>query len=176
MGVFISSIRDTLIKAASEYEATELWTERAKIGTEMQQLVDKRLRKTYAECWGLQVMVIDLPNQFETSIVQTQVQKQEMLIREQEQASTKIRAETSVIKAEYDKKVKVIMSHGNANFTVVQKKAEAHAQQNKIDTESSVLGAVRKELGINAAGLVLYQKYSAMDDMEDASVYYGFGD
>merc|ERR1712048_538127 len=149
------------------YEAAELWTERLKIGNTMQHNVDRMLRKTYAQCWGLQLMVIDLPDQFEKSIVQTQVQKQAMLMREQEQASTKIRAETSVIKAEYDKKVKVIMAGGNANFTVIQKKAQAHAQQNVIHTESTILGAVRSELGLPAEGLVRYQKYSALDDLEE---------
>jgi len=174
--VFISSVRDILIKAASEYEASELWTDRAGVGNSMQKMVDKALRKTYAECWGLQLMVIDLPDQFEASIVRTQVQKQAMLMREQEQQSTKIRAETSVIKAEYDKKVKVIMAGGQANFTLIQKKAQAHAQQNVIDTESSVLAGVKSELGLPAEGLVKYQKYGAMDEMEEASVYFGFGD
>lgn len=172
--VFISSVRDMLIKSASEYEAADLWRHRKAFGDKMQQLVDQQLRTTYAECWGLQLWVIDLPDNFEASIVKTQVQKQMMLLREQEQVSTNIRAETSVIKAEYDRKVKVMMAGATANFTVTTKSAKAYAQQNVIEAESAVLASLRDVLGLSSAGLVRYQKYDAIDDLEDANILYGF--
>lgn len=173
--VFVSSVRDVLIKAASEYEATQLWEERDVFSHKMQQMVDHELRKTYAECWGLQLMVIDLPNGFERSIVQTQVQKQMMFIREQQQVSTKIRAETSVIKAEYDRQVKVLMADGHANYTVITKEAEANAERRKIQVESEALGIVKKSLQLSPEGLVRYQQYGAFDDLNQASLMYGFG-
>merc|ERR1712151_805438 len=121
---------------------TELWADRGKVGDVMQRLVDKELGDMYAECWGLQLMVIDLPDLFEDSIVHTQVQKQSVRTRQNEQISARIHAETTVIKAEYDRKVKVLM-------------AQAHAQQKRIDTESEVLGKVKDELNLDAEGLVL---------------------
>jgi len=172
--VFISSLRDVLIKAASEYEATQLWTERAFVGDVMQQLVNKELQNMYAECWGLQLMVIDLPDLFENSIVHTQVQKQSVRTRQNEQISARIHAETTVIKAEYDRKVKVLMAQGHANFTFTTKQAQAHAQRKRIDTESDILGQVKDELKLDAEGLVLYQKYGALDDLDAASVFFGF--
>lgn len=173
--VFVSSVRDVLIKAASEYEATQLWEERDIFSQKMQQMVDHELRKTYAECWGLQLMVIDLPDGFEQSIVQTQVQKQMLFIREQQQVSTKIRAETSVIKAEYDRKVKVLMADGHANYTVVTKEAQANAERRKIQMESEALAIVKKSLHLSPEGLVRYQQYGALDDLNQASLMYGFG-
>lgn len=174
--VYISSLRDVLIKAASEYEASQLWAERDKVGNMMQKLVDKELRGMYAECWGLQLMVIDLPDLFENSIVHTQVQKQSVRTRQNEQISSKIHAETTVIKAEYDRKVKVLMAQGKANYTFATKQAQARAQKQRIDTESAIIGQVKEELGLDAEGLVLYQKYGALNDLGDASLFYGFGD
>jgi regulator of protease activity HflC (stomatin/prohibitin superfamily) len=173
--VFISSLRDVLIKAASEYEAAQLWTERSQVGDVMQELVDKELRNMYAECWGLQLMVIDLPDLFENSIVHTQVQKQAVQTRRNQQISTQIRAETTVIKAEYDRRVKVLMAQGHANFTFTTKQAQAHAQQLRIDTESDILAKVKDKLHLDAEGLVLYQKYGALDDLDTASLFFGFG-
>merc|ERR1719401_2720824 len=108
-------------------------------------MVDRELKKTYAGCWGLQLMVIDLPDDFEHSIVMTQVQKQSMLMKEQEQISTNIRAKTSVIEAEYARQVKVIMSQGRANYTVTTKEAAAQAQQKKIEIESEVVGTLKTQ-------------------------------
>eukprot|EP00928_Gymnodinium_smaydae_P081951 TRINITY_DN65383_c0_g1_i1.p1 TRINITY_DN65383_c0_g1~~TRINITY_DN65383_c0_g1_i1.p1 ORF type:complete len:403 (-),score=78.25 TRINITY_DN65383_c0_g1_i1:97-1158(-) len=172
--VFISSIRDMLIKSASEFEASQLWKEREEFAFGMQKLVSKELAETYAECWGVQLMVIELPDEFEQSIVQTQVQQQYMLTRQQEQQSAQIRAHTDVIRAEYDRQVKVIMAAGSANRTITEKEAQAKAQQNVIDVESQVLQSIRTSLNIDAEGLVAYQKYNAIDDMEEASLYYGF--
>lgn len=174
--VFISSVRDVLIKAASEYEANQLWEEREKVGDEMQRLVDDSLRSTYAECWGLQLMVIDLPDTFEKTIVATQVQQQSMLTREQEQLSAKIRAKTTVIKAEYERQVKVMLANGHANYTVTTKEAQALAHQNVIKTQAVALQSIQNRLGLAGQGLVDYQKYQALDEMEKASLFFGFSD
>lgn len=172
--VFLSSLRDVLIKAASEFEASQLWGERDEFGSTMQKMVDKELHNMYASCWGLQLMIIDLPNTFEDSIVHTQVQKQRVRTRQNEQSSLKINAQTKVIRAEYDRQVKVILANGQANYTYTTKLAQAEAQKNRITTESDVLGSVRKELEFDAEGLVLYQKYNALEDLAEAGVFYGF--
>jgi len=172
--VFISSIRDILIKAAAEYEASKLWVNRMELGATMQQMVDEALRRTYAECWGLQLMVIELPQTFESSIVRTQVQKQSTAMRENEQKAAQIRAETDVIQAEYDRTVKVTQAEGKANYTLITKTAEATARQKTIDVETEIMHQARDELGLEPANLVHYQKYNALQDMEESSLYFGF--
>lgn len=172
--VITSSVRDTLIRAASEYEATKLWEERQQFGDRMQDMVNKELKKAYASCWGLQLLLIDLPDVFEHRIVVTQIQKQSMFIKEQEQLSTQIKAETDVIQAEYDRQVKVLMAGGQANYTLTTKEAQAEATKRKIAVESGVLAGVKTDLGLSPDGLVTYQRYGALDDLESASVYYGF--
>ncbi|CAK9118385.1 unnamed protein product [Durusdinium trenchii] len=221
--VFVSSVRDVLIKAASEYEAVskelEFWIPELVIGEvihqwpewavltsslatvisaedeseevseyyeeweEAAQLWEERdlfsqkmcLAQTLTVIDG-QLMIIDLPDGFEHSIVQTQVQKQMMFIREQQQVSTKIRAETSVIKARGPpSKSQVLMADGHANYTVVTKEASATAERRKIDVESEALTIIKNSLHLSPQGLVLYQQYGALDDLEEASLMYGFG-
>eukprot|EP00434_Breviolum_minutum_P006276 symbB.v1.2.005536.t1/scaffold323.1/size229223/13 len=73
---FVSTIRESVIKVAADYEAYQLWDRRKEVGNQMQQEVNAVLNKTYAECWGLQLLDIALPKAFDQSIVQTQVQNQ----------------------------------------------------------------------------------------------------
>jgi len=173
--VFISSVRDVLIKAASEYEATQLWQERHKFGDTMQSMVNKALERTYATCWGLQLMKIDLPDTFEQSIVSTQVQGQTRLRLEQEQITAKIRAETSVIKAEFDRMAKVILANGQGNYTLITQSAQATAQKRSVDAQTDVMQQIKELLQLGGSDLVLYQKYDALDELGDASVFFGFG-
>merc|ERR1712232_1227984 len=120
-------------------------------------------------------MHIELPVNYENSITSTQLQKQELLLREQDQIATKIRAETSVIQAEFEKRIKVILANGKANYTIETKEAHAVATQRKIGIHSMVLSSLRAALGLPAELLLDYQTYASVDEMEGASLYYGFG-
>lgn len=171
--VIISSVRDTLIKVASEFEAFQMWEERAKFGTTMQDSVVKELAKAFTLCWGLQLLVIDLPDDVEKRNTVTQVQKQTMFIREQEQLSTQIRAQTKVIEASFAKQEKVLRANGQAAYTVKTKEAQAEATKKTISLEAQVAAMLSKELSIKG-DLVSYQRYTALDAMEDANVVYGF--
>eukprot|EP00931_Biecheleriopsis_adriatica_P038132 TRINITY_DN21870_c0_g1_i1.p1 TRINITY_DN21870_c0_g1~~TRINITY_DN21870_c0_g1_i1.p1 ORF type:complete len:343 (-),score=79.88 TRINITY_DN21870_c0_g1_i1:36-1064(-) len=154
--MFISTIRDTLIKAAAEYNAYQLWDQRKEVGDNMQRMVNKVLNKTYAECWGLQMLDITLPKAFDDSIVATQVQRQSITTEQFAQEATQIRAITSVIESKFDKEIRVIRAGGDANYTFTTKSAKA-------------------ELHLSQEDLIMYEKYDAMKLMSNASLYYGFG-
>eukprot|EP00913_Durusdinium_trenchii_P014750 g13835.t1 len=102
--LFVRNARDVLLKAAADYEAIEYWQDREKIGKEMRELLNTRLSQVYATCGGLQIMVIDLPPEFETSIVQTQVTEQMQQTRHHEQQAKRISADTEVLKAQYNRR------------------------------------------------------------------------
>merc|ERR1719414_1134957 len=61
-GIFTRIARDQLLEAASEYEGPQYWLQRHHIGTHMRKLVDDQLRASHASVWGLQLLVIDLPD------------------------------------------------------------------------------------------------------------------
>lgn len=174
--MFTSVIRDTLIRAASQYEAFQLWEEREKVGMKMQEMVGAALERTYAKCWGLQLMVIELPNKFEGSIVKTQVQKQKVATRSYEQEATQVRAITTVIAAEFDKKVTVIKAGGKANYTFATKEAQAKARSHTLHVEGDILKSIKDNLQLNPQDLIRYQQYSSLQSLENASLYYGFQD
>lgn len=174
--MFTSTIRDTLIRAASQYEAFQLWEERESVGMKMQEMVGVALNRTYATCWGLQLMVIELPNLFESSIVKTQVQKQKVATRKYEQEATRVRAVTSVIAAEYDKKVTVIKAGGTANYTFATKEAKAKARSRTLHIEGTILKGIKDNLQLSPQDLIKYQQYSSIQALENASLYYGFQD
>lgn len=172
--MFTSTIRDTLIRAASDYEAYQLWEERAAVGERMQHMVDTALKRTYADCWGLQLMIIELPDLFEKSIVRTQVAKQQISTQEFAQAATLVRAHTSVIQAQFDKRVTVIKAHGHANYTFITKKAAAEARFNTLGIEGKIIESIKNKLQLNGAELIQYQRFSAVQYLQNASVLYGF--
>merc|ERR1711897_2111 len=87
-----------------------------------------------------------------------------------------VRAQTEVIQADYDRQIKVIRAQGLANYTVLTKEAQARAQKNTINMETSVLGGLMETLHLDGAGLVTYQQNSMLDDMPETSIFFGFGD
>ncbi|CAJ1413809.1 unnamed protein product [Effrenium voratum] len=192
---FVSTIRDTLIKVAADYEAHHLWDQRKqvdgkmlpvsksclicfrnfKVGDQMQREVNTVLNRTYAECWGLQLLDIALPKAFDESIVMTQVQNQAIATEKFAQESAQIRAVTHVIESKFDKDIKVISASGEANYTLITKTAKANAKKLVLDTEATVLKKIKDELHLLNENLVLYQKYASLPAMSNASLFYGLG-
>jgi len=172
--VFVSTIRDRLNKVAMEYEATSFWEHRRELGTRMSSEAKVALNEMYADCWDLELMVIDLPDVYESAIVTTQVSKQNQSTRQFEQQTAQIRAQTSVIAAEYDRQAKVITAKGQANYTFLTKNASAVARQQTIDVESDILADVKANLTLDAPSLSKFQKFVFYKSMEKANMFLGF--
>lgn len=153
--VFLSTIRDTLIKAAAEYKAAQLWKNRKEVGMEMQRSVNNALSTTYATCWGLQLMDIELPDIFDKSIVMTQVQRQNATTMSYSQ---------------------VIRATAEANYSLTTKKAKAQARSNILEIEADVLKKVQERLALTSEELVEYQQYTAIQQLNNASLFFGFED
>jgi len=168
-GLFTRVARDQLLEAASVYEGPQYWTERRKIGDHMRRLVDQQLNKSYASLWGLQLLVIDLPDQYEMSITMTQVQQQMAKTRANEQIAASIRADTEVMNADYNKQVRVIQAGADANYTLNTKLAQAEAAKRKIQAEADMIKFTRKDLKLSAAGAVEYQQLGAYAGLENAT-------
>lgn len=168
-GLFTRIARDQLLEAASEYEGPQYWQERRKIGDHMRRLVDDQLKDSYASLWGLQLLVIDLPDQYEMSITMTQVQQQMSKTRANEQVAASIRADTEVMNADYNKQIKVIQAGADANFTLKTKLASAEASKRKIDAEAKALALIRKDLKLSAVGAVEYQQLQAYAGLVNAT-------
>lgn len=167
--LYMRLARDQLLEAASQYEGPSYWSEREKIGHHMRRLVDSSLRSSFGSLWGLQLLLINLPDQFENSITKTQVQQQLMKTKQQEQLATAIRADTEVLQADFEKRILVVQAGAEANYSLATKLAEAEATKRSIEAEAGVLDYVRDKLHLSALGTVEYQQLGSYASLQNAT-------
>lgn len=173
--LFVRNARDVLLKAAADYEASEYWTNREKIGKEMRTLLNKRLNGLFATCAGLQLLVIELPEEFETSIVQTQVQEQMVKTKQNEQHAQSIQADTTVWQAFFTRNVTVTRNSADALYKQATNIAEAEATQRLLKVEAQSMRIISQTLGLTAEQMIAYQQFVAYQTLKNASFIYGMG-
>lgn len=171
--LFLVNSRAVLLQAAGNYTNEQYWTARQQIGYDMLKLVDGQLRQTWATCTGLQILKIDLPADYEASIVKTQVTNQNILTRQKEQQAALIRAKIDVMVADKERNITVTLARAQANATLTTKSAEARAAQMKIDAEDKALGHVKETLNLSTEALVGYQKGFAYQTIPNATFLFG---
>jgi regulator of protease activity HflC (stomatin/prohibitin superfamily) len=111
---YVRISRDVILKIAGMYNAGDYWVDRQKIGDHMLEALDKELSKAFAKVVTLQILSIDLPDSYENSIVQTQVEVQKTNMRKFEQQAELIRQNISVIRSEAEQQIKVTNSTASA--------------------------------------------------------------
>ncbi|CAK0805052.1 unnamed protein product, partial [Prorocentrum cordatum] len=171
--LFLVNSRAVLLQAAGNYTNEQYWTARQQIGHDMLALVNDTLRQTWATCTGLQILTIDLPADYEASIVKTQVTNQNILTRQKEQQAALIRAKIDVMVADKERNITVTLATAQANATLTTKSAEARAAQMKIDAEDKALGHVKETLNLSAEALVGYQRGFAYQTIPNATFLFG---
>jgi regulator of protease activity HflC (stomatin/prohibitin superfamily) len=148
--------RDTILKIAGKYNATSYWTERIKIQLDMKNNLNKELLSAFATCEGLQILKIDLPKQYEDSIVSTQVEVQKSSMRKFEQTAELIRQNISVLQSEAEQKIRVTKAEGDAAAYKTKQFAEATANNNTINAESDIYKLVAGKLALNSTEITTY--------------------
>lgn len=172
--LYMKVARDVLLKAAAKYNATHYWTQREKVGKEMLNDVNDQMKLSKAECTGLQLLIIDLPDPYEASIVTTQVQKQGVKTRENAQQAAVIRAKIAVMVSGYQKNITVTLAGANADALLATKSAEARASQMKIEAENQALADLQAALpGLSPAAVVTYQRNFAYQTIPNATFLFG---
>eukprot|EP00914_Ancora_sagittata_P034703 GHVO01070045.1.p1 GENE.GHVO01070045.1~~GHVO01070045.1.p1 ORF type:complete len:194 (+),score=33.29 GHVO01070045.1:817-1398(+) len=168
--IFARNCRDALLKVASEFKANHYWQKRKEIGEEMTKKTRQRLRDLHGDLYMLNVLRIDLPSDWEAKIVQTQAAKQQIETERMKQEALKIRADTGVIIASYEKKAAVIIADGTANSSLLVQTAYAEAQHGFLEAEAHALEYIQDKLG---GDTVKYQSLTAIKQKTDALVFYG---
>ncbi|CAE7370405.1 vps18 [Symbiodinium natans] len=128
-----------------------------------------------AHCEGLQILVIELPQEFEASIVNTQVTEQMQKTKQNEQAASRIEADTQVRKAAYTRNVTVTRNGADAAYTQAIGIAKAKAQQQLLEVEAATLSQVQRELGLTSEQTVAYQEFVTYHNLDNASFLFGLG-
>eukprot|EP00386_Alphamonas_edax_P008149 GDKI01026814.1.p1 GENE.GDKI01026814.1~~GDKI01026814.1.p1 ORF type:complete len:430 (+),score=158.80 GDKI01026814.1:70-1359(+) len=172
--LFMQNARDVLLKTASSFPATKYWTDRAHIGDAMLKQCNARLKELHAEAVHLQLLRIDLPDEWEHKIVETQVAQQQIETEGMKQQAARIRAQTNVIQAEFAKNITIINAGAAANSTLLQQTAQAEAFKNTIAAEAAVLKTLATDrLKLTPAQLLKYQQMLAYNNLHNAHFLFG---
>lgn len=76
-GVFQRIAADVILQQAGNYPAPQYWKNRTMVGIEMEKSLRAALLKAHANCTGLMLLKIDMPDVYEGAIENTQVVIQE---------------------------------------------------------------------------------------------------
>lgn len=154
---FIRQAKNVILEEASEYNAPEYWEKRSEIGTNIARRLNATLSSTYASVIAFQMIEIDLPNSYEDSIVQTQVEVQRKETKRYEQTATTIRESINVDISEAEKKSQIIYATADATAIRVINEAKATAINNTIFYENLAYADTGKYLGLTpSTGLLEY--------------------
>ena len=130
----------------------------------MIQNLSKELFSAYASCEGLQILKIELPKQYEDSIVQTQVEVQKSSMRKFEQTAELIRQNISVLQSEATQKIRVTKAEGDAQAYTTKQFAEATANNNTINAETKIYSLLAQQVGFNSSQLTTYAYLTALQN------------
>jgi len=104
--------RNYILQAASNYEALAYWRNRTQIEVEMFDFIQSNVgQNMHVEIKMIQLLKIELPQKFEDSIINSQVQQQQMQTQEYLQDTTKILL-----------KIKQLYAEAQYNCTLIGKK------------------------------------------------------
>lgn len=156
--------RDVIMKVGGVYNAESYWLEREKISVYMKEILTNELKAVFVECMGLQILRIDLPQNYEDSIVATQVEVQKTNMRKFEQEAELIRQNANVLVSEAQQRIKVIDATANAESTKLKQFALAQANQNMINAETDIYNLAKTKLGLKDRNLTNYIYYTNLLD------------
>lgn len=172
-GTIVRISRDIILKVGGQFNATNYWTDRQKIGDFMKETLNNELQKAFSSCVSLQILKIDLPKSYEDSIVATQVEVQKTNMRKFEQMAELIRQNISVIISEADQKIRITNATGFSDAYRIKQYAKAKTLENTINTESEVYKYLEEGVGLKSNELSEYLFLNSLNDQKNAKLLVG---
>lgn len=165
---------DVLTDTATRYKANRFFFDKEVISTEMQGV----LNTTFAgQCYGtvelFQLKNIDLPNDFEKAIQQTEVMRQDIHKAEAQKSKMFIELETKVKQATIASEIQVNKAEGDASALITKNKAQAESFYKIQSNQAIALGEMKKALGFSASGLIDYLKAKILKEFPEEKMIIG---
>jgi len=104
----------------------------------MQDRLNAELQAAYATCQNLQLLKIALPDSYENSIVETQVEVQKTTMKGFEQQAEVVRQMSMVLQSECDQNITIIQAGANAEAYYLKELARAIANAKTLEIQSWV--------------------------------------
>jgi regulator of protease activity HflC (stomatin/prohibitin superfamily) len=151
--------RNYILQAASNYEALAYWRNRTQVEVEMFDFIQTNVgQNMHVEIKMIQLLKIELPQKFEDSIINSQVQQQQMQTQEYMQQTTKILLKIKQLYAEAQYNCTLIGSSADATAIGLQNQAQSTAFQFTQDTQATAIKQFSDKLGMKSTELLEYLK------------------
>eukprot|EP00930_Biecheleria_cincta_P059549 TRINITY_DN45259_c0_g1_i1.p1 TRINITY_DN45259_c0_g1~~TRINITY_DN45259_c0_g1_i1.p1 ORF type:complete len:342 (-),score=43.47 TRINITY_DN45259_c0_g1_i1:149-1174(-) len=147
--VFTAELRDDLAKAANNFKISDAWNKYPEITSLLTDACKRALATRHAECWALQLWGIRLESKYEAALIKTQVTKQAKRTEDQRKRHLIVRANTSVILANYKKNKTIIEANGTAEKFMIEKAANADAEANLIKAQANATALIKSIVRVN---------------------------
>jgi regulator of protease activity HflC (stomatin/prohibitin superfamily) len=170
---YVRISRDIILKVAGMYNATNYWTDRQSIGEHRKDALNEELKNAYASVSFLQLLKIELPQSYEDSIVNTQVEVQKTNMKKFEQQATLIRQSIDVMVSEAEQKIKVVNATGSAEAFKIKQFATAAANNNTINAESAIYNTIKTGTDFTDPELTQYVFMDSVKQNENAKLLFG---
>lgn len=171
-----SIARDTVLQTASSYEAKIFWTDRETVTNAMLENLDLALQKAHANCIGLQLLRVTIPENLEESIVSTQVEKQKSTTSIYEREAELIRQEIDISNSECDQNITTITAAAEAEAYYLVQVAEATATKKTLDIQAEIYGTTKSVLGFLDSEFIQYLYLRATQVQANATIVVGLSD
>mmetsp|Transcript_46802 Transcript_46802/g.54245 ORF Transcript_46802/g.54245 Transcript_46802/m.54245 type:complete len:309 (-) Transcript_46802:187-1113(-) len=170
---FVRIARDVILQTAGAYNAPQYWMNRTAIAHEMKKNLDDDLQAAHARCRYLQIIQIELPETYESSIVDTQIEQQNTQIKRFEQEATLIRKQIDILRSEADQNITITNATAQADAYSIRQSAEAQVNQATIKAEKSAYMDVEKLLKLTPEQLSQYIFFNSLQE-KNAKMFVGF--
>jgi hypothetical protein len=170
---FINIARDTLLQTAAEYQAKQFWNSRQDITEDMQKSLNQSLSEAHAECVGLQMLSVSIPDNLESKIVDTQVEKQLSSTKVYEREAELIRKDIDILYSQCEQNITTITAGAEAEAYFVMQVAEAASKRRTIDVQAEIAQFTIGKIGFNQTEFTEYLYLRAIDGNDDATITVG---
>lgn len=124
--------KDIIMQSAGNYNASMYWTDRTTISKDMLSQLDNEFKKLSARVVSLQLIKIELPDSFESIIVDTQVEVQNKKMRTFERTGILIRKSTDVLASDTNRQIIEINSDAASQGITLRADAQASGLEKTI--------------------------------------------
>lgn len=162
--------RDSILQVLGQYTGQDFWLNRKEIQNALEEGLATELERAHATCEGVQILKIELPSQYESSIVVTQVEIQKKQLKMYEQEAISLQSLISIKQSEYNQRIKEVNAEAEAVAYSTRKSAEAFMHQAILDAERDSYLIIKEQLDLTPSDLSLYMYYIGLLDRPNVNL------
>ena len=170
---FQNIARDILLQTSAKYQAKQFWTDRSLISESMLDSMKTALKGAHANCVSLQLLTVNIPDNLEKKIGDTQVEKQLSSTKVYEREAELIRQDIDILESACDQNITSITASAEAEAYYIIQVAEAAASKRKINIQSGILVYTAESLLFSANQMSDYLYLRAIEKQPDAIITVG---